>query len=1617
MAKFRTTLSRSIANILTDILNGKFPVAVDGPSESSLFGDGVSVNLGENSVTSATPRDRNIVSMAPRATILIKKKAFSTMKQANDLQWMDRTERMLLRATKALFAYKVAQIRAYESLSKIEDTFQDTGEISLNLFVELLDQAKLLSIPPEETGDIQNFGDVADLVVDAVVNSLSDIAYDSYKEDVLKILERHAFSTDNHLTNWVVDPNNTDNYLTGPGTGVIELGTFKSFSTQTSLESDPQTASIEIADPYRIMNIIEDDIEMAIEEALTGTLGLMEELVSGNPDIPLLDTQSILASAVELSGLGQLDSTLDTDYIRDRLRVFYLGKSIINAADGVHFFIRGNKGLNDYRNEEEYLDESFFQIDETILEAERILYTNGSLPRSDEQGSTVPTYKQLRKFSDNSLAMRHVFAGYVTRISESFGGGQWTLKIDCVDNMGWLQWSRFMIEPALQDPQGILEDPLTPFKIDTDATGEVLSAAGPELLDENKDLLRTGLLSYDSGILNGQVATENNLLQGQYNQSGSLNGTKCLQHPHGLIYRWKTGIITATAAVNTVDPLDESEITQRTHNQVYGLTVAEDVLNNLDIANILSLLIVGQPYNVETFVDQAYQVHNITKTASSTLSPQDPLASVLDVVRRQNNYFGDFRPYRMITMSNSTIEQTAGSNFMRNEVNDKVKQLQVRRAEINSVLRRLKGAKGDGSVGEAVVNGTLTRSLEEEVRRIDAGIKAQIDSLRDSGSTSSADLVTSNFNLFGNNRVLPLTGNFTADHEITRAMTIIGAQRRIEDVRLNRDNNLFIVSDQYDEHTDIRPYLFKIRDSGYKIFQGQFIDVHTKCAEAARFMNLEFFCNSQGHLEFRPPQWNRTPLSILQRLFEINGETDKNIVPEFLTEIFETRTTSLRREIHSLNVRIVILALLLGRYPDGSLIPNFPNPSDSILIPEGTPSGKASLRFFGVREEGLKDNSEKTLELRDNTYRAGIGNLVDTGSQLLGAGVSFEATFGDEGDILNGDTETLLGIFDPVFQEEQNVVQNVLTVATTSGGSRPIKIANKDNLDKLRTEFKKSFGLDPARDLVTEAGKFRDEDFIFSSNASDQNAEANSIGQANNYLQKLEETISNRDKLVTILQRNIEKQEELEELENILSGEFTAPEDEEPGFLDGVIDVLDRAQNTIKTISDIFTGDSTKGSLFDHLIEDDTRNLMGPGSGRRYIIEDHDIITCTYVEQPPDFCRIDVVGDAPVIGSGLASTFEDRYYWAGATDFDLWRQYGYKYSEVNLPFANSAELQSKPYAILELQLQRVKIHQANVTVAGNEYYEPGDVVFLKDKQLLYYVRSVSHNFEIGSGFTTSLVLEFGHPPEIYLPSPLDIIGQQLTKDPLTGNILVYRNSEGDDNYRALQPDGAIIFPPNTEPIEANIPFILDHKDNAVRIVNMMIDLNTLLIGNRVVLIRGFVKGTDDPTATAVKQRIKLISSLLQNPVMLTNSNPNSVGDDLLDGVGSALSNVFGANTGTSKGTETMILPNGIPANPVPPESIVEQLVVMNKESNTSFIQCLNPALLQEQQKDGSIVNETDVESVFPKGGPKQRTWLDLRDDLSQVENIIEIGVLDIQRSLEVDEPAEDGPIIDFGVEL
>tara|TARA_R110002020_G_scaffold50716_9_gene143341 strand:+ start:35939 stop:41308 length:5370 start_codon:yes stop_codon:yes gene_type:complete len=1759
--------------------------------------DGVSVFIDQNRAQSSMPKTKNIISMAPEAVILVKKKAFSSLKSSNDLKWMDRTEKLLLRSTKALFAYKVAQIRAYEALTKLDDFYEKYSQVHLAFFADFLYNTQFLTVPVDGMRDqldllkqdfINIYGppnswsadartmyqvevsnltngnsstvdssQALDIIMGAAKSALADVHYErtewmqnedrQIKEtvlrDIMSMIKRNSFSDDHHLTSWIVDPSASYNYDIGPGTGVIEITAFTTFNTSCRCDTrSPSSASFTMEDPYRLTNILDDDIEIAIQEALNGTIGLMKALTEGDPNMGPVDGASIAAAGIEMLGLGSLDSTLDVDYIRDRLRTFYLGKPFINPADGVHFLIRGNRSTQDYSNNGTSVDSSNpidweeNAVDDVILEAERRLYTDENL--------NLDVYRKMR--NNSSLSMMHVFGGFVTRVTQNYSGGMHRMSVTCTDNLGWLEWSRVMLEPALQDPQGVLEDPLTPFVIVKDEQGKIDSTEAPELLSENKHLLGTGLLSYDSGLLNGQFANESNLVQGQYNYGGSLRGGKIIQHPNGLVYRWKDGIITATAGLTSSDPMHGEFVALKQHARNYGLNIAQDVLNNLDIANVLSVLIVGQPYNIETFMQQAFEAGSISSPSSTHTNPMDAMYAVLNSVKTQNSRFGNFRPYRMITMSSQSTQQATNNSINRNKINSNIEKLQRRKADLFNKISKL-NESFPSSGNTAGAQNPLATSLMREVEAIQAGIKLQSLGAYDENKISSRDALVSNFNLFGTNRVLPFTGDYEADHQVTRAMTIVGAQRRVEDIRLNVDDNLFIVSDQYDNNTDIRAYIFKLNNSGWSIWQGKFYSPLQKCAQAARWLDLELFCNPAGHIEFRPPQWNKTPLTVLQELIRQKKYENKNVIPDFLENLFDTRIASIKKDIHTLNIKIALISLLLGYYPDKSVIPGMPV------------NGSLSLDFFGISVDrsGVRATSISGVGFRDSKDKSGsiTGSLFN-----LSASASIKQSEASEGDIIDADTESQIGMFDPLTQETSGlgIINNIFgsqgnaEVAVRPGKSSEAKsIATIASLNNIRDSYKKRIGVDPLYDVIG-SGKIAAEHFMFVP-ADAPAGHTKDTSRAFDLLKKLEVAVSTRDNHTSILKRNVDKEKELRRIEAILetgeqnlldrtqgpvmgadvqddfdsgnavdirdihmvnSGRFSGyvrvvtaqkigddqygrgisngdyiqisgvggvngdivngehyvegvqngssstsfvltltsgesilgPIGAGDGFLsssrqtksiDGIttsnarvvvsdslmqgrgVGIIKGLYNAATLTRDIFTGDATKGSLFDHLIEDDTKNLLGPGSGKRFIINDDTIISANLSESPPDFTRVNVTGDAPIIGDAFKQAFQGVAFWAGGTDFDLWRQYGYKPRDFDLPFANDAEMQCRPYAVLELQKQRTKVNKGTVTVVGNEYYQPGDTIYLSYKGLLYYVTAVSHRFTIGSSFTTTLTLEYGHPPGDYLPSPLDVIGQQYVGNPLYENFLVYRSNSGDDSYTPLQPDSAIVFPPKPKITESNISTLLDHKENQTRYYNMMTNLSTMSVGNRYVLLRGFY--CNDKDKSDVTARLAIIRNMLVNPVQLSqgqelgNSAGNMSGglaDDFADSIfRDTLPGLFGVNS--TKNTVQMVLPNGMTATPIDEARIIEQIVNLRPGGggSTEFeIECMDKSVFQPYTLDdriNTIYGDDTPEdakererATFPVGGPRQSGWSDVREEVVMgndraVSRIIEVGLIDI----------------------
>ena len=709
----------------------------------------------------------------------------------------------------------------------------------------------------------------------------------------------------------------------------------------------------------------------------------------------------------------------------------------------------------------------------------------------------------------------------------------------------------------------------------------------------------------------------------------------------------------------------------------------------------------------------------------------------------------------------------------------------------------------------------------------------------------------------------------------------------------------------------------------------------------------------------------------------------------------------------------------MGRFPDSTLIPNMKE------------SGEASLKFFGVNPSSENETSDQSLSLNRKEYVFETGNLTEQNNSLFGSGLKVTASFSDDGGSLGGDTETLLGDFDPIFQEQTGVTNDILSAIASAAGQDGLRppaqhYAEPSRMNHLRDTFKKLYGRDPAKGLGIDAKTgFEAKDIITNgANAGDE-AIDKALESEDGLLTKLRKAISKRDSFVSMLLANEKKVEELNEIETFLKtgdeesydiGEMVKTgNDKFDKGLQATVDWLEGAATNIKNTIDIITGDATQGSVYDHLIADDTRNLLGYGSGKRFILTDDNILSMTFNEQPPEFTRVDIEGSAPFVGSSLNSGTDNMYFWAGATDFDLWRQYGYRPSKKNLPFISDVEGQARPYAILELGMQKLKVNSASVSIVGNEFYQPGDTVYIPSKGLLYYVENVGHTFNYGQSFSTSLSLIYGHPPGDYVPGPLDVIGQELVGNMLDEPTLIHRTSESDDNYRILRPDSTLVFPSGgVDSGKASVAQLLTHADNQVRFTNMMIDLMGSLSGTKYLLIRGFVADqADQDEADNVREKMQVVRSLFENPSQIAQNHAGAgdVGESFLKAATSIGSMFGGGSAGTTMATGPLRLPNNMPVTPIRSTKIIEQLTYLEKSDTSTGvgeIKCLDRKLLGSLVKDIAVQGSEEV-GIFPKGGPKQGSWLDFRDDILGFNfglggnkpsiNVIEVGIVNIPNSV------------------
>ena len=313
----------------------------------------------------------------------------------------------------------------------------------------------------------------------------------------------------------------------------------------------------------------------------------------------------------------------DYKYARRMLRLHYLGKSIIQPMDSVHIYMRGNMvrsnemlgPLSGLLNKQGFIK----NIEKDIDVSDNLLKEEMSQFGIDNLDLPVEFYRAIRTGSLMRNAGIHVFGGVVGSVSESYSSssGSYTLNVTGQSNLKWLNLSRVNTKPSLNQPQGMLEDPITPLKFDIDpATGIVKDE--PEWLDENAKRMRNRRIFFKDGSYPGKVVSEDKINQDSVPIGNSLQ--TIWQHAPGMVYKWKQGIMVKTLDVNLSGSLQGSDDDTANIQRYLGLNVTEQPFAGLDAADIISLLVTGFTHSADRFYQNSIGIGTFSE-AGTNASP------------------------------------------------------------------------------------------------------------------------------------------------------------------------------------------------------------------------------------------------------------------------------------------------------------------------------------------------------------------------------------------------------------------------------------------------------------------------------------------------------------------------------------------------------------------------------------------------------------------------------------------------------------------------------------------------------------------------------------------------------------------------------------------------------------------------------------------------------------------------------------------------------------------------------------------------------------------------------------------------------------------------------------
>jgi hypothetical protein len=670
--------------------------------------------------------------------------------------------------------------------------------------------------------------------------------------------------------------------------------------------------------------------------------------------------------------------------IRKRMRLEFEDRAIIQQQDVVHVFM-GSKTNLDPKVSEGFnfsyaksnllnnIDKGFSGVmqslkdfaavfsgadsGETFIEAEKNAIAGPDFP--------LWLWFSMRNDFTRQAAGTHVFAGVVNSVGQNYNNGKYSVNVSCGDFTEYLQKSQINVKPSLDVVDASLYDPLTPFKTDYDpATGQL--AEMPELLDDNVALLETKSTKILAGRKRGSNATPDTYKDKDLEILTPESPTAQLRNQFfdsdGFVYRWKQGIGTLVLS-GAPNSFGTGSLRKETSS-----IITNNAFSGQDVMNTLSLLITGQPYNYSTFLKSASKSGFLESEKYLGFNSSDNyLKGLIKDLNKSNAIWGNFVPFKKIALTNDAYKKLLQGELDITRANQELSDLIRQRAEKwDSIATVYKGASPfpfnffGGSNNIPVVDPSilgavgpqLSTSLSSEIYDLNFQINQKIQEF----SKSFSD-VSGNIKIFGDDvSVDGAVENYgvSAEDQLRqqeqfRKKLFHLTQRRLWKVKANEDQNYFIVDDSYDKNYDLQA--FEDALGNLELFRSAYQSVSELVQNAAAILGLEIFADSQGHINARPPAYNRIPSSVFFKLIQDKDRKGIKLFPDYLESLFFNQVRGLSDQIEILEDQIRIRAFLLGATDDTSaarlLSGNFgsaSNGSFTFLTIDGTFQGSESVQ-------------------------------------------------------------------------------------------------------------------------------------------------------------------------------------------------------------------------------------------------------------------------------------------------------------------------------------------------------------------------------------------------------------------------------------------------------------------------------------------------------------------------------------------------------------------------------------------------------------------------------------------------------------------------------------------------